>query len=415
MASLDSSGQQKPDEVSFLGEISDEDSSESGDEFDNEQSDVKETSSQGYVKSGLTSTVISESELARTGLDNAEVKVPSEITNRPGTSNAEGCSDSSTTMDNSKCGEGKASAEDEKLKSDTCTSCIESTLEWPETSTFDSELSTTNQNPEEMEEDVSSAQTSKAVQSVSVTENEASSASAGLSATNVETAQYREIKDSSLCSDASKSSTDLEIADVEANDSTQGDCNSEKGGCGDDKGCVSGEVLPLEGSVTDRKVSTPESKEVDVSEEKSNTYPSSENNVDVKNGDVEMKGSEVIDHGSSDVPMNENTGKSESVSKEKSNPVGELKKEGALEENEVQENDMDHSTPEEGILNHQEGEEEDKEEEHENVDTEQNKTAEEKQPDSEKTASGDDIKKDEESDTHEKLKLGIQSQETGES
>lgn len=414
MTSLDSSGQQKPDEVSFLGEISDEDSSESGDEFDNEQSDVKETSSQGYVKSGLISTVISESELARTGLDNAEVKVPSEITNRPGTSNAEHCSDSSTTMDDSKCGEGKASAEDEKLKSDTCTSCIESTLECPETSTFDSELSTTNQNPEEMEEDVSSAQTSK-VQSASVTENEASSASAGLSATNVETAQYREIKDSSLCSDASKSSTDLEIADVEANDSTQGDCNSEKGGCGDDKGCVSGEVLPLEGSVTDRKVSTPESKEVDVSEEKSNTYPSSENNVDVKNGDVEMKGSEVIDHGNSDVPMNENTDKSESVSKEKSNPVGELKKEDALEENEVQENDMDHSTPEEGILNHQEGEEQDKEEEHENVDTEQNKTAEEKQPDSERTASGDDIQKDEESDTQEKLKLGIQSQETGES
>ena len=83
---LSASGQQKPPDVSFLGEISsDEDSSDSGSEFEKEEENdlSKIKSSQGLGKSEVANAEIRNDEFIRTNQQSSELKDSSETTSNP--------------------------------------------------------------------------------------------------------------------------------------------------------------------------------------------------------------------------------------------------------------------------------------------------------------------------------------------
>lgn len=384
MSSLNGSGQKKPDDVSFLGEMSDEDSSESGDEFDKGGSNFKDINCQGSVKSeqGYSRPIDEQ---------NSEVKDSSAISSSSGscegTSNTEGCTvgtDCSVSM--GKTEEGLCA-----IKS--------------ETSLVGADLSTASKQTEEkFEEEKLSA-------------------------------QEKEVKDSSLDSsgDAQGNSasygssaelpgmTEQIAMKMEASDSKekQEDCDSEKGSCLGDKDGVPREFV--EGSLSSELVNASESIDVETKVEGEKRKDSSSGKEDdAKKGDVAMEGSEAIDLGTSVARMDERNCKSDSLSEGQSDSVEELTEGGLPEENQEDEQ-RDSSTSEEGTLNKQNGEEQTEDEQHENLGMELNKEpVEDERPESQAQIGEDDIQqteslKDSESDSNEQTKQKIENQETDES
>ena len=376
MSSLNGSGQRKPDDVSFLGEMSDEDSSESGDELDKGGSNFKDINCQGSVKSEqVYSRPIDE--------QNSEVKDWSAISSSSGS-----CEGTSSTSNTEGCTGGTGcSVSMGKTEEGLC--AIKS-----ETSLVGADLSTASEQTEEkFEEEKLSA-------------------------------QEKEVKDSSLDSsgDAQGNSawsgssaelpgkTEQSAMKMEASDSKekQEDCDSEKGSCLGDKDGVLREFV--EGSLSSELVNASESIDVETKVEGEKRKDSSSGEEDdVKKGDVAMGGSEAIDLGTSVARMDERNCKSDSLSEGQSDSVEELTEGGLPEENQEDEQ-RDRSTSEEGTLNKQNGEEQTKDEQHQNVDMElNNEPVEDERPESQAQIGEDDIQqteslKDSESDSNEQAK-----------
>ena len=112
--------------------------------------------------------------------------------------------------------------------------------------------------------------------------------------------------------------------------------------------------------------------------------------------------------------------KSDSLSEVQSDSVEELTEEGLPKGNQEDEQ-RDRSTSEEGTLNQQNGEEQTKDEQHENLDMElNNEPVEDERPEGQAQIGEDDIQqteslKDSESDSNEQAKQKIENQETDES
>ena len=387
MSSLNGSGQRKPDDVSFLGEISDGDSSESGDECDKGGSNFKDGNCQGSVKSDQGySRLVDE--------QNSEVKDSSGMACSSGscegtssTSNTEGCTvvtDFSGLMG--------------KTEEGLCAIKSENPL-------VGADLSTTSKQTEEKSKGEKLSAQEKEVKDSSLDSSgdaQGNSASSGSSA-------------------ALPGMTEQIAMKMEASDSKekQEDCDSEKGSCLGDKDGVLREFV--EGSLSSELVNASESIDVETKVEgtKKKDSPSGHED-DAKKGNVAMEGNEAIDLGTSVAQMDEQNCKSDSLSEEQSDSVEELTEEGLPKGN--QENEQrDRSTSEEETLNQQNGDEQTKDEQHENQDMElNNEPVEDERPEGQAQIGEDDIQqteslKDSESDSNERAKQKIQNQKTDES
>ena len=383
MSSLNGSGQRKPDDVSFLGEISDEDSSESGDECDKGGSNFKDINCQGSVKSDQGySRLIDE--------QNSEVKDSSGMACSSGscegtssTSNTEGCTvgtDFSVSM-------GKLCA----IKS--------------ENPLVGADLSTTSKQTEEKSKGEKLSAQEKEVKDSSLDSSgdaQGNSASSGSSA-------------------ALPGMTEQIAMKMEASDSKekQEDCDSEKGSCLGDKDGVLREFV--EGSLSSELVNASESIDVETNVEGTKRKDSTSGQEDdAKKGNVAMEGNEAMDLGTSVAQMDEQNYKSDSLSEEQSDSVEELTEEGLRKGNQEDEQ-RDRSNSEEGTLNQQNGEEQTKDEQHENQDMElNNEPVEDERPEGQAQIGEDDIQqteslKDSQSDSNEQAKQKIENQETDES
>ena len=356
--------------------MSDEDSSESGDELDKGGSNFKDINCQGSVKSeqGYSRPIDEQ---------NSEVKDWSAISSSSGS-----CEGTSSTSNTEGCTGGTGcSVSMGKTEEGLC--AIKS-----ETSLVGADLSTASEQTEEkFEEEKLSA-------------------------------QEKEVKDSSLDSsgDAQGNSawsgssaelpgmTEQSAMKMEPSDSKekQEDCDSEKGSCLGDKDGVLREFV--EGSLSSELVNASESIDVETKVEGEKRKDSSSGEEDdVKKGDVAMGGSEAIDLGTSVARMDERNCKSDSLSEGQSDSVEELTEGGLPEENQEDEQ-RDRSTSEEGTLNKQNGEEQTKDEQHQNLDMElNNEPVEDERPESQAQSGEDDIQqteslKDSESDSNEQAK-----------
>ena len=388
-ASLDASGQRKPDEASFLGEISAEDSSESGDEFENGGSNLKGINCQGSVKSEQTNNL----KYSWTDERSSEVKDSSELASSSssceGTSNTEASSvgtDSSVSMGTTE--EGLFAIKNE-------------------TSVVGADLSTASEQTEEkFEGEKLSAQEEEGKDS-SLNSSEPANDAQSTSATSVSCAELPGMTEEIALEEEASNSAEK-----------QEDCDSGKGSCLGDKDGVLCEFV--EGSLSGELVNASESIDVETKVEgkKSKDSPLEQEN-DGKKGDAMMEGSEAIDLGTLVAEVNEQNCKSDSVSEEQSDSVEEPT-EGLPKENQEDER-KDQSTSEEGILNQQNNEGKTKDEQHENLDMElNNEPVEEKRPEDQVQIGKDDTQqtessKDNERDSNEQEKQGIENQETNES
>lgn len=352
MTSFNGSSQRKPGEVSFLGEISDEDSSDSGDEYDKGEGNYfsKGPNYQAYGKSELASAERRDGEYNKTDKQTTEVKDSSEVTSNSlrtveDTSNTEASSTGNDLSSMMKKTDGNlevkdSSAEDLKLKD----SFVNTSAGTGKSSALDADLSTTNAQTEgKLEMEGSSMQNAK-LNDPSVNTSDSVNDTAGFSGVSTSSADLSGV--------AEKGAEKIEEEDF---NEKQKHC--EKGSCVDDRERVMREFV--EGSVSGGQANAGESRGIDVNSEGIKMDTASERKGDVKSGDVKFEDIER-ELANTDLPISvaqnvEQTVKS-GLTDEKSDSVEEQGKEDATNGQEGLENGKDLSASEEGLEKQQDSE-----------------------------------------------------------